>query len=55
MTMKKPYKILRQGIYNKELINQKTKLNVYNNNNGKIIIGKHLAIELGVVVGDKIN
>lgn len=28
---RKPYKILRQGIYDKELINQKTKLNVYNN------------------------
>ena len=28
---------------------------ISNFNNGKIIIGKHLAIELGVVVGDKIN
>ena len=28
---------------------------ISNFNNGRIIIGKHLAIELGVVVGDKIN
>ena len=28
---------------------------ISNFNNGKIIIGKHLAIELGVVVGDKVN
>ena len=28
---------------------------ISNFDNGKIIIGKHLAIELGVVVGDKIN
>ena len=29
--------------------------NLKNFGNGKIIIGKHLAVELGVVVGDKIN
>ncbi len=29
--------------------------NIKNFNNNKIIIGKHLAIELGVIIGDKIN
>ena len=37
--------------FNKNLIDGKLK----NFENGSIIIGKHLAIELGVVVGDKIN
>ena len=38
-------------LFQKNIIDGK----ISNFNNGKIIIGKHLAIELGVVVGDKIN
>ncbi len=38
-------------LFQKNIIDGK----ISNFNNGKIIIGKHLAIELGVVVGDKIK
>ncbi len=44
-------KINEMNFFNKNLIDG----NLSNFNEGTIVIGKHLAIELGLVVGDKIN